>query len=452
METKKMMVAGRVGMVYKGAYSDSKSYSRLDAVSYKNSIYVAKKDSTGILPTNEEYWFLSITGQVGTAENIAYNPAESGLDVDNVQAAIDELVKNGGGNIGGTINYNELENQPSIGGVTLQGDKPLSELGIQPKGDYAETESPEFTGTPKAPTPPAETNNDQIATTAYVKTLLSNLINGAPETLDTLKEIADALGENDDAVQALNVAIAKKADKTEIPTVGNGTLTIQKNGANVQTFLANQSGNVTANITVPTKTSELTNDSGYKTTDTTYSLATQSANGLMSSMDKKKLDGIPDGGSGGAVDILDTPEEIEANAEQGKVAGALAVKEMISELNDKLGLQTRENPSDPTQAQWKNSNGDWVNFKKGGLLLIGAIGTSHDVRQMLPNYQSLTADNFISVITSVSGIQQGGSIITSASLNTKPSYNPTTGTVSAPNGAGEGSVRVSAAGNIYYVE
>ena len=49
------------------------------------------------------------------------------------------------------------------------------------------------------------------------------------------------------------------------PTVNNGTLTIQKNGTNVQTFTANQSGNVTANITVPTKTSDLTNDSGFTT-------------------------------------------------------------------------------------------------------------------------------------------------------------------------------------------
>lgn len=40
-------------------------------------------------------------------------------------------------------------------------------------------------------------------------------------------------------------------NKPTIPTVNNGTLTIQKNGANVQTFTANQSSNVTANITVP---------------------------------------------------------------------------------------------------------------------------------------------------------------------------------------------------------
>ena len=49
------------------------------------------------------------------------------------------------------------------------------------------------------------------------------------------------------------------------PQIGNGTLTIQKNGTNVQTFTANASANKTANITVPTKTSEITNDSGFIT-------------------------------------------------------------------------------------------------------------------------------------------------------------------------------------------
>ena len=39
---------------------------------------------------------------------------------------------------------------------------------------------------------------------------------------------------------------------SQLPTVNNGTLTIQKNGANVATFTANQAGNTTANISVPT--------------------------------------------------------------------------------------------------------------------------------------------------------------------------------------------------------
>lgn len=52
-----------------------------------------------------------------------------------------------------------------------------------------------------------------------------------------------------------------------IPTVNNGTLTIQKNGTNIQTFTANQSSNVTANVTVPTTTSDLTNNSGFITSN-----------------------------------------------------------------------------------------------------------------------------------------------------------------------------------------
>ena len=47
--------------------------------------------------------------------------------------------------------------------------------------------------------------------------------------------------------------------------VNNGTLTIQKNGTNAGTFTANQSTDEIANITVPTKTSDLTNDSGFVT-------------------------------------------------------------------------------------------------------------------------------------------------------------------------------------------
>lgn len=41
------------------------------------------------------------------------------------------------------------------------------------------------------------------------------------------------------------------------PTINNGTLTIQKNGTTVKTFSANQSSSVTANITVPTKASDV---------------------------------------------------------------------------------------------------------------------------------------------------------------------------------------------------
>ena len=53
---------------------------------------------------------------------------------------------------------------------------------------------------------------------------------------------------------------------SDLPTVGDGTITIQKNSVNVDSFTTNQNTNKTINITVPTLLSELTNDVGYLTT------------------------------------------------------------------------------------------------------------------------------------------------------------------------------------------
>lgn len=58
---------------------------------------------------------------------------------------------------------------------------------------------------------------------------------------------------------------AEILNKPSIPTVNDGTLTIQRNGTDVATFSANQSANATANISVPTDTSDLTNGAGFIT-------------------------------------------------------------------------------------------------------------------------------------------------------------------------------------------
>lgn len=73
--------------------------------------------------------------------------------------------------------------------------------------------------------------------------------------------------------------------KTNIPTVNNATLTIQKNGTSVATFTANASTGATANITVPTATSDLTNDSGFITsyTETDPVFSASAAAGITSS-------------------------------------------------------------------------------------------------------------------------------------------------------------------------
>lgn len=79
----------------------------------------------------------------------------------------------------------------------------------------APVDSPAFIGTVTAPTPPSRANNTQIATTEFVKIIVNELVNGAPETLDTLGEIAEAFAENETVIAALNEAIGKKLNKTE---------------------------------------------------------------------------------------------------------------------------------------------------------------------------------------------------------------------------------------------
>ena len=64
---------------------------------------------------------------------------------------------------------------------------------------------------------------------------------------------------------------------SQLPTVNNGTLTIQKNGANVATFSANQAGNTTANISVPTVNNGTLTIQKNGTTVATFS-ANQSGN------------------------------------------------------------------------------------------------------------------------------------------------------------------------------
>ncbi|MBQ5918480.1 MAG: tail fiber protein [Lachnospiraceae bacterium] len=165
---------------------------------------------------------------------------------------------------------------------------------------------------------------------SMVDTKISGLVNSAPETLDTLKELSDALGNDPNFATTVANQIGNKANsvhthvvkditdfptiptrtsqlindsgfltsssgvitsvswsdikdkpnfstvatsgsyndlsnKPTIPNVYNKTLTIQKNGTNVATFTSNSNTDVTADITVPTKTSQLTNDSGFLT-------------------------------------------------------------------------------------------------------------------------------------------------------------------------------------------
>ncbi|EME2520715.1 phage tail protein [Escherichia coli] len=79
-----------------------------------------------------------------------------------------------------------------------------------PHTQYAQKHNPTFTGEPKAPTPDAGNNTTRIATTAFVQAAITALINGAPATLDTLKEIAAAINNDPKFSTTINNALAGK--------------------------------------------------------------------------------------------------------------------------------------------------------------------------------------------------------------------------------------------------
>ncbi|EKM0451811.1 phage tail protein [Escherichia coli] len=92
-----------------------------------------------------------------------------------------------------------------------------------PHSQYATKASPTFTGTPKAPTPAAGNNTTQVATTAFVQAALTALINGAPATLDTLKEIAAAINNDPNFSTTINNALALKAPLSSPALTGTPT-------------------------------------------------------------------------------------------------------------------------------------------------------------------------------------------------------------------------------------
>ncbi|ENZ8565278.1 phage tail protein [Escherichia coli] len=87
-----------------------------------------------------------------------------------------------------------------------------------PHTQYAQKHNPTFTGEPKAPTPATGNNTTRIATTAFVQAAITALINGAPATLDTLKEIAAAINNDPKFSTTINNALSGKQPLDETLT------------------------------------------------------------------------------------------------------------------------------------------------------------------------------------------------------------------------------------------
>lgn len=99
----------------------------------------------------------------------------------------------------------------------------LGQLGAAPLA------SPTFTGTPAAPTATAGDNTTKLATTAFVQAAIAALVNSSPSALDTLNELATALGNDPNFATTMTTALAgKQASNSNLSAIAALTLAAGK--------------------------------------------------------------------------------------------------------------------------------------------------------------------------------------------------------------------------------
>ncbi|MCX1969027.1 prophage tail fiber N-terminal domain-containing protein [Escherichia coli] len=104
----------------------------------------------------------------------------------------------------------------------------------------APLKSPALTGAPTTPTPPDDAAGNEIANVAFVRKLLAALVDSSPEALDTLNELAAALGNDPEFATTVTNALAGKQPLNDVLTAV-GQITPRKNSL----LYYNESGNLT---------------------------------------------------------------------------------------------------------------------------------------------------------------------------------------------------------------
>ncbi|MFT3057784.1 phage tail protein [Enterobacter sp. 03-F-07-AD-ECC] len=171
-----------------------------------------------------------------------------------------------------------------------------------PHTQYAPKASPTFTGTPKAPTAAAGNNTTQLATTAFVQAALIALVNGAPATLDTLKEIAAAINNDPNFSTTINNALALKAPLASPALTGTPTAPTAEQTVNntqiattafVKSALAALVGSSPAALdTLNELAAALGNDPNFATTMTNALAGKQPLDSTLTTLSGKTADGI----------------------------------------------------------------------------------------------------------------------------------------------------------------
>ena len=223
---------------------------------------------------------------------------------------------------------------------TTDANKPISTATQTALDLKAPLASPALTGAPTAPTAAAATNTTQIATTEFVRAEVAALVNSAGSTLDTLGEIATALGNDANLSTTLTNSIATKAPLAS-PTF-TGTVTVAASGIAFTDGTQTKEG-------VPSRTPIISKTASYTLTATSERdslIEVNSASGTTITIPLNSAVAYP---VGTTLDILQT------GAGQVTIAGDSGVT-----VNSTPGLKLRTQWSSCTL--FKRATDSWVVF------------------------------------------------------------------------------------------
>jgi len=190
----------------------------INGTTIPTSATLVKTSDTGTVTSTMILDGTIVNADINTSAQIAYgktNLTNSIVNADiNASAAID-WTKLG---ISSTVSSTEIGYVDGVtSAIQTQLDSKLATATAS--STYAPLASPALTGTPTAPTATAGTSTTQVATTAFVGTAVNNLVASAPAALDTLNELATALGNDAAFSTTVTNSIA-----TKLPLAG-GTMT-----------------------------------------------------------------------------------------------------------------------------------------------------------------------------------------------------------------------------------
>lgn len=275
---------GNVANDWKGEYVAATAYPKGSLVNYSGRVYIAVQATTGNLPTNTTFWNLfvdkgtdglgavnSVNGKTG---NVTLNASEVGAIDEGergIAGGIAELneagqvvdadgnpvtgdVKTVNGESGNVVLTPEDIGSPSTGDFTghtgnsdihvtltkkVEWDAKETTVGAQAKATQALNDAKTHADTKETPTG-AQAKATQALNDAktYTDGKVAGLVNSAPATLDTLKELSDALGGDSNFAATVAGQIGGKMDKSQRGIAGGVA------GLNAQGQVIDAAGNV----------------------------------------------------------------------------------------------------------------------------------------------------------------------------------------------------------------